>query len=750
MPKYSIQAPNGKTYQVDGPAGATDDQVRAEVMQQFPEAGGDAPASVKMNHYTAKGKAGKPDVPFQLPENATDEDVHKAAAAATGDKDYLRSTLVPQGEAPPDTRPTSFFQGVGEGALNVVNHGAEWLNSGLNELGGVGDAINQWGADHLGTAPSVAAAEADQQRRIAERPVQASGLGKFVGTAATIAPAAVSAGASLPGLVLSGAGAGALMSDSKTAGGVAKDAALGAAGSVVGGKIVAPAIGAVASKAAPFVKKGVQSIAQMAGLGEGSTAAASAAPDVSPRVGDILLKKLTAQGQTPQAAGQMIDQAQARGVPLALMDTGDETRELASALARKPGPSRTIIRDAVIPRQEAQLDRVQGAIRRDLGDTANVRQQSESLIQQARTAAAPLYDKAYAAPSITTPDLEKVLATPAAQQAIARARTIAANEMRDPEQLGFVLDKEGKVVLNPVGTVSEGADGELGVSLSPKTQKGYSPQTLDYVKRGLDDVVEAHRDPITGRLNLDEAGRAINGVRAKFLAQVDKLNPDYAAARQAYAGPASMASALAKGAKIGTRDSEQILAETQTMTAPELEQYKLGVRSALSKALEGKTDGADKVRVLVGTPAKRKALAQVFGGIPEFNNFLKTLADEGQAAATHARVATGSQTAANLADDADANGLTGVAVNAGRRVLSGHGMTSNAVHTLADLYHYGAGKSGEEARAQLAAGISETDPVMLRNFLEAAKASGTRRATSVAGRKVGGLAGAYVASQRSQ
>lgn len=45
MPKYSIQAPNGQTYQIDGPDGATDDQVRAEVMRQHPDATGSKPAT---------------------------------------------------------------------------------------------------------------------------------------------------------------------------------------------------------------------------------------------------------------------------------------------------------------------------------------------------------------------------------------------------------------------------------------------------------------------------------------------------------------------------------------------------------------------------------------------------------------------------------------------------------------------------------------------------------------------------------
>lgn len=40
---YQIKAPNGRTYRIDGPDGASDEQIRAEVMRQHPDAGGSAP-----------------------------------------------------------------------------------------------------------------------------------------------------------------------------------------------------------------------------------------------------------------------------------------------------------------------------------------------------------------------------------------------------------------------------------------------------------------------------------------------------------------------------------------------------------------------------------------------------------------------------------------------------------------------------------------------------------------------------------
>src|SRR3546814_14811365 len=92
-------------------------------------------------------------------------------------------------------------------------------------------------------------------------------------------------------------------------------------------------------------------------------------------------------------------------------------------------------------------------------------------MEGARRDAAPFYDAFNAQPARTSPELEAMLQTPAGRQALAQARTIAANEGRDPNALGFDLDMEGNVILTS----------------SP------SPQTIDLVKRGFDDVLEGYR-----------------------------------------------------------------------------------------------------------------------------------------------------------------------------------------------------------------------------------------------------------------
>lgn len=62
MATYSIRAPNGQTYEIDGPEGASDAQVRAEVMRQHPDAGGSAkpaPAPLKANPPSIMSELGR-------------------------------------------------------------------------------------------------------------------------------------------------------------------------------------------------------------------------------------------------------------------------------------------------------------------------------------------------------------------------------------------------------------------------------------------------------------------------------------------------------------------------------------------------------------------------------------------------------------------------------------------------------------------------------------------------------------------
>lgn len=417
---------------------------------------------------------------------------------------------------------------------------------------------------------------------------------------------------------------------------------------------------------------------------------------------------LLADGNTPAQVGQRLTSAAERGTPLALADTGDNARGLLASVSRRPGAARTLARGTVEPRQAEQSDRVLGAIGENLGPIRNMRQQSDELMQQADVAATPLYDEFRALPGRTSEELESILATPAGRSAITRARTIAANERRDPTKLGFDLDDQGEVVL----------------------RRFDSPETIDLVKRGLDDILEDARDPLTGQIKYTPQLRGVESVRSSLLREADSLYPVYGSARAAYAGPASAEEALQLGRRSLTASAEDIEVALGRMGEAEREQFALGFRAAMADNIGRAVDGADQAQRMLGTPRKRAALAAVFGGEENFGRFLATMADERATNQTYRSVMTGSQTAERLAADAQTSdgGMLETASGAALRGVSQPvSMLGDALKALGEVGRFGAGEAGDRTRESVAALLTETDPSVLEGLAKAIKDATTRQ-----------------------
>ncbi len=438
----------------------------------------------------------------------------------------------------------------------------------------------------------------------------------------------------------------------------------------------------------------------------------------------------------PSEAAARIASAQENGVPLGLMDQGDNLRGLAAAVGRRPGTSRTLIREAVLPRQAEQGERVRGAIARDLGPIVNPMEQGDALIQQARTAAGPLYDKAYSNPGASVVDMTDLATRPSFRKALQNAANLAAEEGDNPMALGFQFDDAGDVLLTDVPSF----------------------KTMDYIKRGMDDVIETYRDKTTGRLNLDGAGRAANNTLREFIARIDKVNPDYAAARAAYSGPAGEKAALDKGRQAVNASADEVTRMTRDMTPSQADQFAVGYRAAMAEGLDRKVTGANKVNSLIGTPRKQQALGQVFGGRGDLPRFTQTLADESDAALTYQSVNGNSATSERQLDDAlisDPSMLEDVAGRAVRGAQNGlTGLAAEGWQMLQDAGRFGAGASGQRARDEAAALLSNTDPlawqVAMREQLRAAalirmrkavEGLGLTRGATALGRSAGGITG---------
>ncbi|WP_267386161.1 hypothetical protein [Sphingomonas sp. GC_Shp_3] len=379
-----------------------------------------------------------------------------------------------------------------------------------------------------------------------------------------------------------------------------------------------------------------------------------------------------------------LSEAQRLSLPMSLADTTPELTSLAGAAVRRSPTAAKYAKDVLEPRSLAQVDRFGHAVIRDLGPTANVPQLSQDLMTQARTAAGPLYDRAYAQPTVSTPEIDSLLATPFGRDALARAKTIIANERGSPTELGITQDAAGNPVLNPqpgaaisrslmarqeldaaqatyradrspstVALVEKAREelrqAQLAVSMSPDpnavaSAPGYHTKALDYVKQGMDDVIEQSRDQF-GRLQMTPALRAQNDVKSSLLNEMDRLNPHYGDARAAYAGPMQSRDALALGGDAAKMDPQELALGVSGKTPEQLGQVQLGYRSALTGQADSMRFQRNPFDAILNTPDAESRLATVYPGNPGNANLLRQRDLEARLAQTNSEVLSGSPTA---------------------------------------------------------------------------------------------------------
>lgn len=466
--------------------------------------------------------------------------------------------------------------------------------------------------------------------------------------------------------------------------GALEGAAIAPLAGMFGRSVLAPALRPITSPIGSAVRVISQPIADRLGI---------AARVAAPTSADATALRAASNAGIP-AVQQSLTEASQLGVPMALADTNAGLRSLAGAAVRRSPDAAQLAEGALLPRARGQIDRFGSAVTRDLGPAANIPQTSADLTAQARTAAAPLYNAAYSAPGASSVDLSDLAQRPSMQAGLKRAYGIAKEEGRDPTSLGFDLNDQGDVTLNKVPSF----------------------QTLDYVKRGIDDTLEPHRNPITGKLALNEATSAINKTKADLLGRVDAVNPDYAAARSAYAGPVQARDALSRGQDAFSLSPDELGMQVGTQSPEHLAQMQLGYRSELMNRANTVRDTQNPFEAALGSPASRSRIDTLYPGNPGNANLFRQRDLEQGLARTNTDVIGGSQTAGRAqADKAFEGGpLPSLALDA---ALAAHGGVPVATvarslggSQIGDALKLGLGKRAEQKATALAPILLNTDP----------------------------------------
>lgn len=347
----------------------------------------------------------------------------------------------------------------------------------------------------------------------------------------------------------------------------------------------------------------------------------------------------------------------------------DGGRGTMRALATRQTPARQAAREFAEGRAAGLQDRISTQARRTISDDPRSPMEIRDQAAEAgRRAAAPLYEQAYAQPIQISDEVTALLQTPAGQAAMQRAQRIAANERR-----AINLDEPDM-------------------------------QTLDYVKRGLDDVLEGYRDRTTGRMVLDTEGRAVQDVLTSFRNELDRINPTYAAARGAYADSARLQSAAELGERFMSMEADQFAAAVNRLSPQEREVARAAARRAVERQA-GTQGQAPGVAQRLSTGREQTARTQALTGDAE--PVQRAMGAELQALRNAQGIspAQGSPTSMNAQDAMNAAGLVRDAAT-----LNVPGLASRAMNAIRSR-----GFSDQEAQAIVEAAI---DPAQTNRLID--------------------------------
>ncbi len=358
---------------------------------------------------------------------------------------------------------------------------------------------------------------------------------------------------------------------------------------------------------------GAQRVGQVAAVLTGGTA------DYAQRAREKLLQALNRDKLSPEDimySGKILADK-----PETLIERagGQNTLGLADIATKYPGAAKSMASELANERIGGQLERVStdlGKAFRIQGDAAAL---ARNFSQQRAADARPLYERAYQEGSVLAdPRINEYMALPAFQRAYGVARRLAKYD---------------------------------GVELpaDPRKVSEFSLQTLDYVKRGLDDVL--YTGKVKGSIGNTERNKVMDAQQG-FLSTLDELVPTYRAARAAWAGPTAMKEALEAGADITKMNTEQVWQTLQRMAPAEIEQFKIGALGAIRDKMRQAGDGRDLVKIVYGSPDKRDVLRALVGE-DEFANLERQFMREKTIRRTDDTIRGNSKTAERQAGMAD-------------------------------------------------------------------------------------------------
>lgn len=217
-------------------------------------------------------------------------------------------------------------------------------------------------------------------------------------------------------------------------------------------------------------------------------------------------------------------------------------------------------------------------------------------------------------------------------------------------------------------------------------------KSWDYVKRGLDELIEEQRDPVTKRLPRTDTMRLMDQTRREMRSELVRLNPAYGPALAAYTGPSRAIDAAHLGRSIitGKMDPEDIATGLSMMSKNELDALKLGMARGLADQFRG-GNPQRVIRRFATDQVVQDRLRAAFNNDAAFGRFMDDVIAEAEAQQSFNRVLSGSRTTP-LREDIDAaneaaSGGAEIVADVVARRAGGEGLRRQAVNLALRNWH---------------------------------------------------------------
>jgi len=383
---------------------------------------------------------------------------------------------------------------------------------------------------------------------------------------------------------------------------------------LAGAAVGAPLGGALGGAAQPITRLGGAAVSRGLDIGRGIIGAGTR--DFERRANLSLLQALQRDGISPEQAMLRLQEIQRSGYkPETIIELGGEnTRRLADVIAQYPGASQAAAGLAE-ERMAGQAGRIATDFREAFRVNTDALDLAEDIIKKRDAASRPLYQQAYQEGGVITDDrIMGFMKIPQFKDAYARARRIAALDGIELPEKATDIEKVG----------------------------GFDLMTLDYIKRGLDDVLFTGKQPGSG-IGKTELGK-LKERRNEFVEIVDEAGPaSYQQARRAFAGPTEVLDAIEQGKSFTKLDARQLERVYSGLSPAEQEGFRVGVYDSIRTNINKGADGSDTLRRVWGSPEKRDQI-RVFLGDDTFQDLTNLLAREKVIRTTDVTMMRGSQT----------------------------------------------------------------------------------------------------------